>query len=133
MSQTSQTTPALKSYIERTIGFMAAYVAFNIAAIIGLFDQLSQPMAIGLALIISAAIAGQIWATLALMRDSDEYVRSLFAKRFIIAAGLAMAIFSGWGFCEAYAYAPHMPGFMIHPLFWALFGFVCASVKTTSA
>ena len=129
MSQTSQRTPALKSYIERTIGFMAAYVGLNIAAILGIFDQLSQPMAIALAMVISTGIAGQIWATLALMRDSHEYVRSLFAKRFIIAAGLAMAIFSGWGFCESYADAPHIPGFMIYPLFSP----VCAFVKTTYA
>ena len=133
MTQDSQTTPALKSYIQRTIGFMAAYVAMNMAAIAGLLDNLSQPVTIGLALTISASLAGQIWATLMLMRDSDEYVRSLYARRFIIAAGLAMAIFSGWGFCEVYANAPHISGFMIYPLFWALFGLVCAFVKTTHA
>ena len=112
---------------------MAAYVAMNMAAMAGLLDNLSQPVTIGLALTISASLAGQIWATLMLMRDSDEYVRSLYARRFIIAAGLAMAIFSGWGFCEVYANAPHISGFMIYPLFWALFGLVCAFVKTTHA
>ena len=74
-------------------------------------------------------MAGQIWATLMLMRESDEFVRGLTAKRFIISAGLAMALFTGWGFMETYGGAPHAPGWMIYPLFWGLYGLVTPFVR----
>lgn len=72
-----------------------------------------------------------MWATLALMNESDEFVRALTARRFIVAAGLAMALFSAWGFMESYGDAPHAPGWLIYPLFWGLFGLVSPFVKST--
>jgi putative membrane protein len=44
-----------------------------------------------LAAAVAAPVVGQIWATLSLMRESDEIVRMVTAKQFIIASGLAMA------------------------------------------
>lgn len=115
----------------RTLGFMSGYVGINVGAIFGAFDDLQPPGAWLFALAVAAPIAGQIWATLALMRESDEFVRMLLAKRFILASGLAMALFSAWGFMESYADAAHAPGWLIYPLFWALFGVVSPFVRTT--
>jgi hypothetical protein len=78
-------------------------------------------------------VAGQIWTTLALMDESDEFVRALTARRFIVAAGLSMALFSAWGFAESYADAPHAPGWFIFPLFWLAFGVVSPFVRSTRA
>jgi hypothetical protein len=72
-----------------------------------------------------------MWATLALIAESDEYVRALTAKRFIVAAGLAMALFSAWGFAESYAGAPHAPGWLVFALFWLAYGVVSPFVRTT--
>ena len=72
-----------------------------------------------------------LWATLALMNESDEFVRALTAKRFIIASGLSMALFSAWGFAESYGGAWHAPGWLIYPLFWGLFGLVSPFVRDT--
>ena len=124
--------PAQKRYVIRTNLFMAGYVAVNVAAITGAFDPIVGSRAgILLGLAVAAPIAGQLWATLALMNESDEFVRALNAKRFIIASGLAMALFSAWGFAESYGDAPHAPGWLIYPLFWGLFGLVSPFLKSS--
>src|SRR3712207_3761659 len=102
--------PAHKRYLVRTWAFMGVYVVLNLAAIAGVFDRLEgTPWAWVLAIAVAVPVAGQIWTTLALLNEADEFVRALTAKRFIVAAGLAMALFSGWGFGESYADAPHAP------------------------
>lgn len=122
---------AYRRYLTRTLAFMTGYAATNVAAILGAFDDIRAPGSWALALVVAAPVAGQLWATLALMHDSDEFVRAITAKRFILASGVAMALFSGWGFLESYAGAPHVPGWMIYPLFWGAFGVVAPFVRTT--
>lgn len=126
------TSSAHRRYVVRTMGFMSGYVAINVAAIFGAFDDIASPVAAWLlALSVSAPVVGQIWATLALMRESDEFVRAVTAKQFILAAGLAMAMASVWGFGESYADAPHIPAWIIYPLFWACFGLVAPFVRSS--
>ena len=117
-------TPAHRRYIVRTMAFSVPYVAICIAMMTtDAFDDLmGKPAAWVLAAAVSAPVIGQIWATLALMRESDEFVRGLTAKQFILAAGLAMAVAVFWGFGETFAGAPHIPAWLIYPLFWALYG-----------
>jgi len=127
-----QTTAAGSKYVFRTMAFMSGYVAINVAAIFGAFDDIaSTPAAWALALAVSAPVVGQIWATLSLMRDSDEFVRAVTAKQFIVASGLAMAIASVWGFGESYADAPHVDAWIIYPLFWACFGVVAPFIRSS--
>ncbi|WIY70071.1 hypothetical protein KB221_03375 [Aquidulcibacter paucihalophilus] len=127
------TSSAHKRYAIRTIAFMSGYVAVNVAAIFGAFDDITSPAAAwGLALTVSAPVIGQIWATLSLMRESDEFVRAVVAKQFILASGLAMAVASVWGFGESYAAAPHIPAWMIYPLFWGCFGLIAPFVKSSN-
>jgi putative oxidoreductase len=122
---------AQRRYTVRTIAFMVPYVAINAAAMSGAFEGRSAPGSYLLGLAIAAPIAGHLWATLALMHDADEFVRVLTAKRFIIAAGIAMALFSAWGMVESYADAPHAPGWLVYALFWAAYGVVTPFVRTT--
>lgn len=127
------TTEAGRKYVVRTMAFMSGYTAVNVAAIFGAFDDIRSPVAAwGLALTVSAPVVGQIWATLSLMRDSDEFVRAVTAKQFILAAGAAMAIASVWGFGESYADAYHLPAWLIYPLFWACFGVIAPFVRTSN-
>ncbi len=127
------TSSAHKRYAIRTIAFMSGYVAVNVAAIFGAFDDITSSVAAwGLALTVSAPVIGQIWATLSLMRESDEFVRAVVAKQFILASGLAMAVASVWGFGESYAAAPHIPAWMIYPLFWGCFGLIAPFVKSSN-
>ncbi len=127
-----QTTAAGRKYVFRTMAFMSGYVAINVAAIFGAFDDIaSTPAAWALALAVSAPVVGQIWATLSLMRDSDEFMRAVTAKQFIVAAGLSMAAATVWGFGESYADAPHIPAWIIYPLFWACFGLVAPFIRSS--
>ena len=119
-------------YFVRTMAFMSGYVAVNVAAIFGAFDDIASPMAAwALALVVSAPVVGQIWATLSLMRESDEFVRAVIAKQFIIASGMAMALATMWGFGESYADAYHLPAWIIYPLFWACFGVISPFVRSS--
>lgn len=132
MTAVDPTIRAHRRYLVRTMAFMGGYVLVNIAAIVGAFDEIiGEQAGLVLGLAVAAPVAGQIWATLALMSESDEFVRAITAKRFIIASGLAMALFSGWGFMESYGAAPHVPGWVIYPLFWGLFGVVTPFVKSS--
>jgi hypothetical protein len=119
--------------VARTFAFMSGYVAVNVAAIFGAFDEIiGKPVAWALALAVAAPVGGQIWATLSLMRESDEYVRAMIAKQFIVSAGLAMALATVWGFGESYAGAYHLPAWIIYPLFWACFGAVSPFIRTSN-
>ncbi len=132
MSSVASIDGANRRYIVRTMAFMSGYVAINVAAVFGAFDPIiGTPAGMVLGLAVAAPIAGQIWATLALMSEADEFVRTLTAKRFIVAAGLAFALFSGWGFMESYGDAPHAPGWMVYALFWGLYGLVSPFIRTS--
>lgn len=122
---------ANRRYLIRTLAFMAGYGLVNLAAIAGAFDGAKGIGAWALGLVVAAPVAGQIWATLALMRESDEFVRALTAKRFIVASGLAIAAFSAWGYLESYARAPHVPGWAIYPLFWLAYGLASPFIRTS--
>ncbi|RZJ80176.1 MAG: hypothetical protein EON88_32245 [Brevundimonas sp.] len=114
------------------MAFTIPYVAVNVAAIFGVFDQIiGTPAAWALAAAVAAPIVGWIWAILSLMQASDEFMRALMAKRFIVSAGLAMAIASFWGFGESYANAPHLPSWLIFPLFWACMGVMTPLIRTS--
>lgn len=125
-------TSAAKKYGFRTMAFMGGYTAVMVAIIGGAFDRIQNtPAAWVLALAVSAPIAGQIWAMLSYLRESDEFVRALTAKRFIVASGVSMALFSAWGFGESFAGAPHAEGWLIYPLFWAVFGLVSPLIRSS--
>lgn len=125
-------TSAAKKYGFRTVAFMGGYAAVMIAVIGGAFDRIQNtPAAWILALAVSAPIAGQVWAMLSYLRESDEFVRALTAKRFIVASGVSMALFSAWGFGESFAGAPHAEGWMIYPLFWATFGVISPFIRSS--
>ena len=124
-------TPAGRQYRTRTLAFMAGYVAVNVAAILGAFDNARPPGSYLLALAVAAPVVGQLWATLKLLEASDEFVRGLMSKRIILASGFAIAAATTWGFLESYADAPHLPAWLIYPLFWGCFGLVSPFVRTS--
>ncbi|MEQ4618585.1 MAG: hypothetical protein ABN482_11110 [Corticimicrobacter sp.] len=129
---TSSIPSPTRTYMIRTAAFMGIYVLLNLAAILGVFDGiLGQAFGWILAVAVALPVAAQIWATLRLMADSDEYVRAIVAKNFIISAGATMALWSTWGFGETYAAAPHLPGWLIYPVFWGIYALVSPFVRTS--
>lgn len=125
-------TPAHRRYVIRTFAFMVPYVAICLATMTSAFDEVvGKPAGWVLAAAVSAPIAGQIWATLSLMRESDEFVRAVTAKQFIVSAGIAMVGATLWGFGETFAGAPHLPAWLVYPLFWAAYGAVAPFIRAS--
>ena len=82
-------------------------------------------------LAVALPVAGQVWATLRLMAQSDEFVRVIVAKCFVLASGATLTLWTAWGFGETYAAAPHIPAWLIYPFFWAVFALVSPFVRTS--
>ena len=122
-------TSAAKRYSFRTAAFMIGYVAALFAAVGGAFETIGGVSGWVLAAAVSAPVAGQIWATLAFIKESDEFVSAVTAKRFIISAGLALAAAVFWGFAEKFAEAPHIEGWWLYVVFWAVMGFMPIFVR----
>jgi hypothetical protein len=127
------TTPAHRRYVIRIMAFTIPYVAICVAMMTtDAFDEvMGKPAAWLLAAAVSAPVIGQIWAVLALMRESDEFVRGVMAKQFIVAAGLTLAIATFWGFGESFAGAAHIETWLVLPLFWGMFGVASAFIRTS--
>lgn len=124
-------TKAAKAYSIRTAFFMVGYVVALFLAVGGALDAIGGVSGWFLAAAVSAPVAGQIWATLAFMRDSDEFVAAMTAKRFILAAGLTFALCVFWGFAEKFADAPHIQGWWVYVVFWGLMGFMPLFIRST--
>ena len=125
-------TPAAKAYSIRTTVFMLGYVAALLLALGGALDAIGGISGWLLAAAVSAPVAGQIWATLAFIRDSVEFVAGVTAKRFIIAAGLTFALAVFWGFGERLAGAPHLEGWWAYVVFWGLMGVMPLFVRSSA-
>lgn len=124
-------TPAAKAYAFRTVLFMLGYVAALVLAVGGALDAIGGVSGWVLAAAVAAPVAGQIWATLAFIRDSDEFVAGVTAKRFILAAGLTFALSVFWGFAEKFAGAPHVEGWWVYVVFWGLMGFMPLFIRSS--
>lgn len=120
-----------RQYALRTALFMGAYVALNLAAISGAFDDLRPPGAWLFAAAAAAPVIGHIWSLLAYLRGADEFVRGLMARRLIVAIGITTAIASAWGQMEAYAGAAHFPLVLFYPLLWAAYGLTTPFIRST--
>jgi len=118
-----------------TGGYLAVTGAMLLGVFVGprygVFHPLTGPVRWGMSACFGLFMVGQLWATLVFMRDSDEFVRGVMARQFILASGLAIASFSAWGFAEIFAGAPHIPGFMVYFWFWLFLGAVRPFVRST--
>jgi len=124
-------TSAAKAYAFRTVFFMLGYVVALVLAVSGALDTIGGVSGWVLAAAVAAPVAGQIWATLAFIRDSDEFVAGVTAKRFILAAGMTFALSVFWGFAEKFAEAPHIEGWWVYVVFWGLMGFMPVFIRSS--
>lgn len=124
-------TSAAKAYTFRTVFFMLGYVVALVLAVSGALDPIGGVSGWVLAAAVAAPVAGQIWATLAFIRDSDEFVAGVTAKRFILAAGMTFALSVFWGFAEKFAEAPHVEGWWVYVVFWGLMGFMPVFIRSS--
>lgn len=111
--------PAAARYIRRMALIAAAYVAGIMLASVTI-DRAAPlgPLTIGLALIPGLAMLAAIWAMGRFLADlTDEYLRMLEVRKFIIATGVTLAITSVWGLLELYSESlPRLPVFYVFPI-----------------
>jgi hypothetical protein len=124
------TSPA-RTYAVRTVLFLGGYIAVNLAAMTGAFDDLRRPGAVLFALAATGPVVGHVWSLLAYMRDADEFLGALMARRFVVATGLCLALVTGWGLMEVYADAAHFPPVLLYPMLWAAFALVTPFIRST--
>lgn len=126
-------TAADRRYLLRMTAFTVPYVAICVAMMTtdAFDDIMGKPTAWVLAAAVSAPVIGQIWAFLSFMRESDEFVRGMMAKQFVLAAGFTLGIATFWGFGESFAGAPHIETWLVLPLFWAMYGVVSPFIRTS--
>lgn len=131
-SASATSSSAGRRYLVHTVFFMCIYVLINFLTILGLFDSfVGHPAGWAIAVAVALPVAGQIWVTLRLMAHSDEFVRVIVAKCFILAAGVTLAVWTAWGFGETYAAAPHVPAWLIYPFFLVVFALVSPFVRSS--
>jgi len=94
-------------------------------------ERLSAPWTLAVGVAVAAPVALHVWATLDLIRTADEFARALTAKRFILAWGFCLVVFSAWGLMEGLAGVGHAPGWVLYPLFWLAFGVVSLAVRSS--
>ena len=126
------TWPADWRYVLGAIGAWVLFLACVAGVAIG--KSAGWPMAglMILALIPAITVALQFWAAYRLIAAQDEFVRALTVKRMAAAAGLSITLATAWSVTEL-AGLPHLPAWLIYPLFWGLFGLVTPMIRDARA
>lgn len=111
--------PGTARYMRRMMLIAAAYVAGIMLASLTI-DRSAPlgPLTIALTLIPGGAMLAAIWAMGRFLADlSDEYLRMLEVRKFIVATGVTLAITSVWGLLELYSDSlPRLPVFYVFPI-----------------
>lgn len=126
------TEAANRRYTIQTASCWALFLALTMLPPIAGATQPGSASALLLSATIALPVALHVIATLKLIRSGDEFARALTAKRFVIAWGIAMALWCAWGFAEQIAALRHVPGWMLYPLFWLSFGVVALFVRSSN-
>jgi hypothetical protein len=87
---------------------------------------------VALALVPAVTVALQFRAAYRLIATQDEFVRALTLKRMVVAAGTTITLATAWSVTEPIG-LPHLPAWLIYPLFWGVFGMVTPLVRDTRA
>jgi hypothetical protein len=106
---------ANRAYIRRFIPIMLLYVVI-LFGVVWLQDRIKPagPLSVALAILPALPLIGVVWALgRLLVEESDEYLRSLIVRQFMIATGFMLTVTSIWGFLDAFDQVPHVP------MYWA--------------
>jgi hypothetical protein len=128
-------TPTWPTDWRYVIGAVASWVLFLASVFAVVFGRhAGWPLAalVIVALVPALTVALQFRAAYRLITAQDEFVRALTAKRMVVAAGLSITLATAWSVTEL-AGLPHLPAWLIYPLFWGLFGMVTPLIRDSRA
>lgn len=115
----------IRRYTRRMLGFGLVYAALLIGAIAVMQQPWAPrgPLAVVLAILPALPVIGMIWAVGRLIVEiDDEYQRFLLVKTTLVATGLTLAFATVIGFLENFHLIPHVPGFLVTVLWFAMIG-----------
>ncbi|MBX3481707.1 MAG: hypothetical protein KF842_15050 [Caulobacter sp.] len=124
MARTSSLSPAARRYMRRFAPAMLTYVVVLFASIFVL-DRLhptgfllwAAAIAPSLPIIAVIAVMG-----LYLVEETDEVPRTVAIQSMLWGIGISLAAATVWGFLENAELTPHLPSFMMFPMFCAAMG-----------
>jgi hypothetical protein len=124
--------PASSSYVFGAIGAWALFLASVVAVAFGRNAGWPAAVLLILGIVPAITVALQFWSAYRLISAQDEFVRALTVKRMVVAAGLSITLATAWSVLEL-AGLPHLPAWLIYPLFWGVFGLVTPVIRDTRA
>jgi hypothetical protein len=125
--------PYSKSYIWSSIILWALFLMALMAVVYG--RSVGWPVTVLWSLALVPALTVLIQAILAyrLVSHQDEFIRGLTARRMVVALGLTLVVVAAWSPLEEFFGLPHVPMWLIYPLFWGLFGVVSPFIRGSVA
>jgi hypothetical protein len=129
MTDATMTKPA-RDYVFSMSLWLTIYVAL-IALATWVHNTGGFPPTLSFLIAASPAfpIGGVILAVMRFIDASDEYVRAITVRRFVLATGLTLFACSIWGFLETFAGVTHLPLWIVFPAFWAFYGLASIAVR----
>ncbi len=108
-------------YISGSVAGWLLFLAAVYALVVGRRAGWPEPAMLALSLAPAVTVALQFLAAYRRIAAEDEFVRALTAKRMIFAAAVSLTLATGWSVGE-FAGLPHLPAWLVYPLFWGMFG-----------
>ncbi len=109
-------TPAMAIYF---VSFLAiAWFAGHV-----LYDPL---LISAMALVPIIALLAMFWAHMRLIREIDEYLRSIQIRAVFVGLSVVLVVATGWGVLELLADTPRLAIFWINPIYWIAYGLATA-------
>ncbi|OYW26588.1 MAG: hypothetical protein B7Z44_15325 [Caulobacter sp. 12-67-6] len=115
---------AMRRYLTRFFPAMLAYVGVLIGSLWMIRNQDPQGPLLWL---LAIAPAVPIIAVIAIMglyliEETDEFTRAMLAQAMLWGIGVTLAVCTAWGFLENVELVPHLPMFMVFPMFCIAMG-----------
>lgn len=117
-------SPAVRRYLARFFPAMIAYVAVLYASLWWIRHQAPEGP---LLWILGMAPALPVIAVIAIMglyvaEEQDEFVRSTLVQAMLWGMGITLAGCTAWGFLENVELVPHLPLYLVFPVFCGAMG-----------
>jgi hypothetical protein len=113
------------------LGATAGWVLFLAAVyalVVGRRAGWPEPAMLAVSMVPAVTVALQFLAAYRKIAAEDEFVRALTAKRMIFAAAVSLTLATGWSVGEL-AGLPHLPAWIVYPLFWGMFGLATPLIR----
>lgn len=122
---------ATRRYHRRFFPAMALYIVFVFSASWAFPRYHPVGIAAYLLAVLPAIpiVAVIIIVGLYLADEKDEFQRAFLVQSMIWSIGATLSVTTIWGFLELFAKAPHLPPFLIFPLFWFFVGLATPLLK----